>query len=61
MRYFLDRTFQPFFVITGTVTALGGLKAFRPKWTVEAVEKIAYIPQSFCSTGVSCSGLWAFL
>jgi hypothetical protein len=41
MRRFFDLTFRPFFVITGSITALGAVNAFWPRW---AVEKILLIP-----------------
>ena len=43
MKRFFDLTFRPFFVLTGIGTALAALDAFWPQWTVERVQKIAFI------------------
>ena len=43
MKRFFTLTFRPFFLITGFVTTLGGLNAFWPQWTAEAVEKIRFV------------------
>jgi hypothetical protein len=42
MKRFFDLTFRPFFVLAGTVTALGALNAFWPRWAVEKLELISY-------------------
>jgi len=44
MKRFFDLTFRPFFVITGIGTALASLYAFWPRWTVETVGKIPFVP-----------------
>ena len=44
MKRFFDLTFRPFFVITGTGTALAGLYAFWPRWAAETVGKIPFVP-----------------
>ena len=44
MKRFFDLTFKPFFVITGALTATAGLDALAPRWTVETVQKIAFVP-----------------
>lgn len=43
MKRFFDLTFRPFFVLTGIGTALAALHAFWPQWTIETVQKIAFI------------------
>ena len=42
MKHFFNLTFRPFFVIAGMATALGGLNAFWPRWTVEKVELVPF-------------------
>lgn len=42
MKRLFDVTFRPFFVITGTATALGTLNAFWPRWTAEKIELIPF-------------------
>jgi hypothetical protein len=44
MKRFFDLTFKPFFVVTGIGTASAGLYAFWPRWTVETVGKIPFVP-----------------
>jgi hypothetical protein len=44
MKRFFDLTFRPFFVITGIGTALASLYAFWPRWAVETVGKIPFVP-----------------
>jgi hypothetical protein len=43
MRRFFDASFRPFFVLTGTVTALGALNAFWPRWAAEKVNLIPFV------------------
>jgi hypothetical protein len=43
MKRFFDLTFRPFFVLTGIGTALAGLYAFWPRWTVANVAKITFV------------------
>ena len=45
MKRFFDLTFKPFFVITGLGTALAGFYAFWPRWAVETVGKIPFVPE----------------
>jgi hypothetical protein len=45
MKRFFELSFRPFFVLTGIGTALGGLNAFLPRWTAEAVEKIPFVQE----------------
>ena len=42
MKRFFDVTFRPFFLITGALTALGAVNAFRPRWAAEKVELIPF-------------------
>jgi hypothetical protein len=44
MKRFFELTFKPFFVITGALTATVGIAAVAPRWTVETVQKIAFVP-----------------
>jgi|SRR5271156_1234505 len=44
MKRFFDLTFRPFFVITGIGTAFASLYAFWPRWTLETVGKIPFVP-----------------
>lgn len=43
MRHFFERTVQPFFLFTGAGTALVGLYAFLPSWTMPNVAKLPYL------------------
>ena len=43
MKRFFELTFRPFFILTGIGTALAGLDAFWPRWTVETVQKIPFV------------------
>ena len=43
MKRFFDLTFKPFFVLTGTGTALAAVDAFWPRWAVETVQRFAFI------------------
>ena len=43
MKRFFDLTFRPFFVLTGIGTALAAFDAFWPRWTIENVQKLAFI------------------
>jgi hypothetical protein len=43
MRRFFELTFKPFFVITGAGTAFAGLAALAPRWTVETIQRIAFV------------------
>jgi hypothetical protein len=43
MQRFFDVTFRPFFILTGVGTALVGLYAFLPRWSVETFAKIAFV------------------
>ena len=43
MKRFFELTFRPFFIVTGTGTALVALNAFWPRWTAETVEKIPFV------------------
>jgi hypothetical protein len=45
MKRFFDLTFRPFFVLTGLGTALAGLYAFWPRWAVENISKLTFIPE----------------
>ena len=45
MKAFFDKTFKTFFIITGIGTAAAGLNAFLPKFTVETVQKLAFVPE----------------
>lgn len=40
---FFDRTVQPFFLLTGAGTALVGLYAFAPAWTMPNIGKLPYL------------------
>jgi hypothetical protein len=44
MKRFFELTFRPFFVIAGAATAAAGLAALWPRWTVETVSRIAFVP-----------------
>ena len=44
MKRFFDLTFRPFFVITGIGTAGAVLYALWPRWSVETVGKIPFVP-----------------
>ena len=43
MKRFFELTFRPFFILTGTGTALASLDAFWPRWTVETVQKFQFV------------------
>lgn len=43
MKRFFDLTFRPFFVLTGIGTALAFFDAFWPRWTIENVQKLAFV------------------
>lgn len=45
MKRFYAATFKPFLVVTGAGTALAALDAFLPQWTVEQVQKLAWVPE----------------
>ena len=45
MKKFIDRTFKPFFIITGLGTALAGLDAFAPRFAVETVQKLEFVEE----------------
>jgi|SRR5208282_1739748 len=44
MKRFFDLTFRPFFILTGLGTTLAALNAFWPRWTVEKIERIPFVP-----------------
>ena len=44
MKRFFELTFKPFFVIAGVGTAAAWLDALWPRWTVETVQKISFVP-----------------
>lgn len=44
MKRFFDLTFRPFFVLTGG-TALAGLNALWPQWTIETILKLKFIQE----------------
>jgi len=44
MKRFFELTFKPFFVITGIGTASAALDAIAPRWTVETVQRLAFVP-----------------
>lgn len=45
MKRFFDRTFRPFFVLTGFGTALIGLYAFWPEWAVAKLAKLVFLQE----------------
>ena len=45
MKKFIDKTFKPFFILTGFGTALAGLNAFAPRFTVETVQKLEFVEE----------------
>ena len=45
MKRFFDRTFRPFFVLTGAGTALVSLYAFWPQWASETIGKLAFVQE----------------
>jgi hypothetical protein len=54
---FFDLTFRPFFVVTGAITALGSLNAFRPFW---AFWTGAGMDSARVLFGVVCFGAYDF-
>ena len=45
MKKFIDVTIKPVLVIGGLATALAGLDAFFPRFAVENVQKLEWVPQ----------------
>ncbi len=45
MKKFIDVTIRPVLVIGGLATALAGLDAFFPRFAVENVQKLEWVPQ----------------
>ncbi len=45
MQTFINYTIKPFFIITGLGTAAAGLNAFFPRFTVENVQKLEFVPE----------------
>ncbi len=43
MKKFIDKTIKPVLIIGGTVTALAGLNAFFPRFSVENVQNLEWI------------------
>jgi hypothetical protein len=44
MKRFIDITIKPFLVITGLGTAAAGVNAFFPRFAVESVQKLEFVP-----------------
>lgn len=44
MKSFIERTFRPFFVLTGAGTALAAGDALWPQWALKNIQKISFIP-----------------
>ncbi len=45
MEKFIDSTIKPFFIITGIGTALAGMNAFFPWFTVENVQNLEFVQE----------------
>ncbi len=45
MKRFIDITIKPFLVITGLGTAAAGVNAFFPRFAVETVQKLEFVPE----------------
>ncbi len=45
MKTFIDKTIKPVLIVGGSVTALAGLDAFPPRFAVENVQKIEWVPE----------------
>lgn len=43
MKNFIDRTIKPFLIIAGLCTAIAGMNAFLPQFTVENILKIPFV------------------
>ena len=44
MQKFIDVSIKPFFIITGIGTAAAGMNAFFPRFTVENVQNLEFVP-----------------
>ncbi len=45
MQKFIDVSIKPFFIITGIGTAAAGMNAFFPRFTVENVQNLEFVPE----------------
>ena len=45
MQKFIDKTIKPFLIIGGLGTAAAGLDAFFPRFAVENIQKMTFIPE----------------
>ena len=45
MKTFIDRTVKPVLIVGGSGTALAGLDAFFPRFAVENLQKIEWVPE----------------
>ncbi len=45
MKTFIDKTIKPVLIVGGIGTALAGLNAFLPRFAVENVQKIEWVPE----------------
>jgi len=44
VKSFIERTFRPFFILTGAGTALAAGDALWPQWALKNVQKISFVP-----------------
>ena len=45
MKKFIDRTIRPVLILGGLATAAAGLNAFLPRFAVESIQKMEFIPE----------------
>jgi hypothetical protein len=43
VKSFIERTFRPFFILTGLVTLLAACDSFWPQWALENIQRIEFI------------------